>query len=144
MAKKIVIGDRDLMHLRQLLRTTRAHAEKDREHRVDLQRELERASIVKQVALPQDVVALDSKVLVRDVQSGVCNVYAIVSPSRAHPARGLISVFAPLGTALLGFRTGDEVEWPMPGGVRRLKIEAVAQVEQGPEGPIEGNHRLAA
>jgi hypothetical protein len=36
-------------------------------------------------------------------------------------------VLAPLGTALLGYREGDEVEWVMPGGLRRLRIEKVRQ-----------------
>jgi regulator of nucleoside diphosphate kinase len=36
-----------------------------------------------------------------------------------------LSVLAPLGTALLGCRQGDEVVWEMPGGVRRLRVERV-------------------
>jgi regulator of nucleoside diphosphate kinase len=32
---------------------------------------------------------------------------------------------APLGTALLGYRAGDRVEWRVPGGLRRFRIEAV-------------------
>ena len=35
----------------------------------------------------------------------------------------------PLGTALLGYREGDDVDWQMPGGVRRLWIERVRQLE---------------
>jgi regulator of nucleoside diphosphate kinase len=36
-----------------------------------------------------------------------------------------ISVLAPLGTAVLGYRLGDAFEWRMPGRVRRLKLERV-------------------
>jgi regulator of nucleoside diphosphate kinase len=138
------VGDRDLMQLRGLLRNTRFQTGMDREHRLELKEELSNATVVPQRALPKDVVALGSKVLVRDLQTGVCNVYAIVSPLHANLSRGLVSVFAPLGTALLGFRTGDEVEWRMPGGVRRLKIEAVAHADRAPEGPVDGDERLAA
>ena len=37
---------------------------------------------------------------------------------------GRISVLAPLGTALLGYRVGNEIEWDVPRGVRRLRIDA--------------------
>ena len=49
----------------------------------------------------------------------------LVYPHEAEAASGRISVLAPLGTALLGYREGDEVEWLMPGGMRRLRIESV-------------------
>ena len=36
---------------------------------------------------------------------------------------GKISVLAPVGTALLGYRVGDTIEWQVPSGLRRLKVE---------------------
>jgi regulator of nucleoside diphosphate kinase len=36
-----------------------------------------------------------------------------------------LSVLAPLGTALLGYREGDELDWRMPGGMRRLRVERI-------------------
>jgi regulator of nucleoside diphosphate kinase len=36
-----------------------------------------------------------------------------------------VSVLAPIGTAVLGYRVGDEIEWEVPSGVRRLKVEDV-------------------
>lgn len=41
--------------------------------------------------------------------------------------RTRLSVLTPLGTALLGYREGDEVRWKMPSGIRRLQIEKVMQ-----------------
>jgi len=32
---------------------------------------------------------------------------------------------APIGTALIGYRAGDVIEWATPGGTRRLQIEEV-------------------
>ena len=34
------------------------------------------------------------------------------------------------GTKLLGYREGDEVEWLMPGGMRRLLIESVRSSDE--------------
>ncbi len=45
---------------------------------------------------------------------------------RLHAA-GRLSILAPIGTALIGFREGSIVDWPTPGGIRRLKIHRVTQ-----------------
>jgi regulator of nucleoside diphosphate kinase len=52
-------------------------------------------------------------------------VYTVVFPSEADLAARRISVLAPVGTALIGYRAGDVIEWATPGGTRRLQIEAV-------------------
>ena len=53
-------------------------------------------------------------------------------PGTADPERGRINVLAPLGMALLGCRVGQAVEWPVPAGIRRLRVEAVLfQPEDG-------------
>ena len=36
-----------------------------------------------------------------------------------------LSVLTPLGVRLLGFRVGDVIEWPVPCGVRRLRVERI-------------------
>lgn len=66
-----------------------------------------------------------SVVTVFDVTGGSRREVTLVYPHEALPAEGKVSVLAPLGTALLGYRQGDEVEWLMPGGIRRLRIENV-------------------
>jgi regulator of nucleoside diphosphate kinase len=52
-------------------------------------------------------------------------VYTIVFPPEADTAQQRISVLAPIGTALIGYRVGDVIEWSTPGGGRRLRIETV-------------------
>jgi regulator of nucleoside diphosphate kinase len=145
MEKRIVLSRPDVMRLRGLIRNRRSATGVDRETLLDLQAELERAFIVEADQFPDDIVALDSRVLVRDLATNRCNVYTPVYPAQADPASGCVSVLAPLGTALLGYRKGDEVEWWMPGGLRRLKIEAVMQAQRSPDGPpTEPPERIAA
>jgi regulator of nucleoside diphosphate kinase len=98
---------------------------RDRAHLEDLYEELEQARILDEVWITPDIVTIESEVRVRDSATGVSSDYVLVPPSQADLAAGHISVLAPLGTALLGYREGDEVEWQMPGGVRRLRIENV-------------------
>jgi regulator of nucleoside diphosphate kinase len=52
-------------------------------------------------------------------------VLRLVFPSEADFDRGRVSILAPIGTALIGYRVGDTVEWKVPSGRRRLRIEEV-------------------
>jgi regulator of nucleoside diphosphate kinase len=97
----------------------------DREDLVLLGEELERAVEVEPDAVPADVVTMNSTARVTDLESGATTDYTIVMPGEANYEAGKISVLAPLGTALLGYRVGDDIEWEMPRGVRRLRIDAV-------------------
>jgi regulator of nucleoside diphosphate kinase len=45
-----------------------------------------------------------------------------VFPEEANVDAGQLSVLAPLGTAILGYRAGDTFQWKVPAGVRNLKI----------------------
>jgi regulator of nucleoside diphosphate kinase len=125
MEGRILVSRQDALRLRSLIMSERLRRGQDREHLADLEHELDRASMVDGGTLPRDRVALGSTVIVRDADSGVCRVYSLVLPSQADAGKGRISILAPLGTALLGHRAGERVEWQMPGGLSRLKIEAV-------------------
>jgi regulator of nucleoside diphosphate kinase len=123
---RIIVTKSDLERLRGILGSPNKSA-RDTEHLLDLSDELDRAQVVPEDEMPSDVVTLQSQVRVRDRETGMVSNYTLVSPAQADVSSGHVSVVAPLGTALLGYREGDEVEWRMPGGVRRLWIERVMQ-----------------
>jgi regulator of nucleoside diphosphate kinase len=102
-------------------------AERDRDRLEELDAELERAFIAERNEVPRDVITMHTRVQVLDLTSSERRELVLVFPWESDPAAGRISVLAPLGTALLGYREGDEVEWIMPGGLRRLRIEKVWQ-----------------
>jgi regulator of nucleoside diphosphate kinase len=122
----IVIADATARMLRGLLaaRTATRH---DQEHLQELGVELDRALVLAPGEMPANVVTMHALVRVLDLQSGERQELVLVSPAEADVKARRISVLAPLGTALLGYREGDEVEWLMPGGLRRLRIERVIQ-----------------
>lgn len=91
-----------------------------------LRAELETATILPRELLPADVVAMNSRVSFVDLDSGEREEYTVALPQHADPEERRISVLSPIGTALIGYRVGDEVSWPTPGGARRLRIVAVA------------------
>jgi len=144
MEKRITLSKPDVSRLRVLLRNEQAFSIVESSMLDSLQDEVDRAYVVHERSLPADVVALDSRVLIRDLKNGECSVYTIVCRSRSDLSRGELSVLAPLGTALIGYRVGDEVQWATPGGTRHLFIEAVMQLDGHPHDPLPPREPLAA
>lgn len=90
-----------------------------------LEDELARAHVVNPTEVPPDVVTMNSQVRIQDMETGEEDVYTVVFPGNANYQEGKVSVLAPLGTAILGYRKGDVIEWEMPRGIRRLKIKEI-------------------
>lgn len=128
--KNIVITEADYVRLQQLIESSRGFRLRDAEHLHDLEQELEQANIVRSGSVPGDVVTMNSRVRVRDLNSGHEVTYQIVFPKDADVAKNRISVLAPIGTALLGYGAGTTIEWQVPSGLRRFRI---LNVEYQPE-----------
>ena len=126
----IVISELEAGRLRGLL-AARTGAARDQRHLQDLLEELERAQVLEAGEIPSDVITMRTRVRVRDLMSGDRHELELVFPEQADVGAQRISVLAPLGTALLGYRQGNEIEWVMPGGLRRLRIERVTQPAAG-------------
>jgi len=124
-ATTIYITELDYDRLSGLIDRTRERNGGDREYLNKLEAELDRAEIVDRKDIPADVVTMRSKVRLKDLVSGESNTYSLVFPTEADSAEGKISVLAPIGTAILGYRQGDTIEWPVPSGVRKLKVEEI-------------------
>ncbi len=75
--------------------------------------------------IPANVVTMNSRVVLHDLGSGEEKTYTLVFPRNANVDTGAISVLAPVGTAILGYAAGDEIEWRVPSGTRRFRIEEV-------------------
>lgn len=96
-----------------------------REYVDRLEEELDRAEVVQQQDIPADVITMRSSVRLKDLDTSEEMIYRLVFPTEANYEEGKISVLAPVGTAMLGYRRGDVIEWPVPSGVRRLSVEEV-------------------
>jgi len=119
------ITNYDMERLRKLLEGARMWSQKDRKYLEKLEEELDRAKVVASEDVPGDVVTMNSQISVRDLDSNKEMVLRLVFPADADYDQGRISILAPIGTALIGYRAGDTVEWRVPAGVKRLKITAV-------------------
>lgn len=123
--RRILITEEDMARLRELVRQGRTTARRDADHLAGLDQELARAEVIASEDVSADVVTMHSTVRVRDLDKRTSAVYTIVFPVDADLRRNRISVLAPVGTALIGYRAGDLVEWATPGGTKRLRIEEV-------------------
>ncbi|HZU34472.1 MAG TPA: nucleoside diphosphate kinase regulator [Gemmataceae bacterium] len=121
----IVISDADSRRLRAWLESARQDASVLGEYLDALAGELKRARIVPRADVPPDVITMNSVVRLRDLETGEIEEYELVYPAEADLAQGRISILAPVGTAILGYRLGDVIEWPVPAGLRRLRVEEV-------------------
>ena len=121
MRDRIFITETDYDKLLRLIAGRRSSGA-DADHLNELEQELERAEVLNDKdPIPPDVVTMNSEVRLMDMDSGEIKVYKLVCPSQARTENSL-SVLAPIGTAILGYRVGSVIEWRVPRGVRRLKV----------------------
>jgi regulator of nucleoside diphosphate kinase len=121
--RDIYITRFDLARLKELLEVGIRLNERDREYLQSLTSELDRAHIVEPPALPDDVVTMNSRVRLKDMETGEEKNYSLVFPSQADITQNKISILAPIGTAILGYRAGDTVDWQVPAGRRTVRIQ---------------------
>ena len=119
--RKIYITEVDHKRLRPLIESLKG----TRDDLHALETELEQASVVPPTDVPRDVITMNSKARLRDLETGEEMIYTLVFPDNASIDQGKISVVAPIGTAMLGQRAGDEFEWQVPAGPVRLRVEEV-------------------
>jgi regulator of nucleoside diphosphate kinase len=115
----------DYQRLNDVLRANLLDRSEDLGDLTRLHDEIKRAQIVESAQIPKDAVTMNSRVRLSDLDSGEAMEFTLVYPSAADVKAKKISVLAPVGTAILGYRVGDTVDWEVPGGVRRLKIDDV-------------------
>ncbi|WP_425613466.1 nucleoside diphosphate kinase regulator [Anatilimnocola sp. NA78] len=126
-SSRILISTADRERLLRLIDSARLDLRISTASIASLEGELARADIVEAAELPSDVVTMGSTIWFRDLETDEVEQYTLVIPAEADVMRDRISILAPIGTALLGYRLGDVVEWRVPSGKRRMEIVKVNQ-----------------
>jgi regulator of nucleoside diphosphate kinase len=120
-APPIVVSSLDLKRLDVLLDSLPPGGTAD----VDLLREeLERAQVLDPEQMPSDVVTMNSRVRFQVEPSRQEYELTLVYPKDIDGSPGRISVLAPVGSALLGLRIGQKIEWPALHG-KRIRVRIV-------------------
>ena len=97
----------------------------DRRNAEDLRIELRKAKLVNKDDFPDGIVRLNSKVRIKAEDNDRVMELMLVTPDKADIKQKRISVMAPIGTALIGFRQGEKVKWQVPAGKKTFTIMEV-------------------
>ncbi|MCC7519534.1 MAG: nucleoside diphosphate kinase regulator [Verrucomicrobiae bacterium] len=119
--RTIYITEADMRRLQPLIEAMK----NSRDDLGGLQRELAQARVIASKDVPADVITMNSKARLKNLESGEELIYTLVFPDQANIDHGKISVVAPIGTAMLGQRVGDVFKWTVPAGAVRLRVEEV-------------------
>lgn len=122
MSRRIIITEQDMQKLKKLVDAEVDDA-KNKPHVLDLDNELKRAEIVSKNEIPDDIITMNSSVLLS--LDGMDETITLVYPHEADVDNNMLSVLSPIGTAIIGFREGDVVEWAVPSGITIIDIKKV-------------------
>lgn len=125
MEHSITVTDHDYKKLLQCLQDARYASNVPTMAITKLSEELEKAVKVPSKKVTTNVVTMNSRISIEDLETKRDFELTIVYPSNANIAEKRISVLAPIGTALLGYTEGSVVEWEMPNGMKKLLIKKI-------------------
>ena len=123
--KEIIINSLDAKRIRQRIssiKNGRAYSANDMERLVY---ELNRAKMVEPAEIPADIITMHSIVKVKYVNNNKTFTLQLVYPEEANIKENKVSIFAPIAMALLGYKKGDVINWWIPGGKVKIKVEDI-------------------
>lgn len=123
----VIVTDADMDRLIRLVQAYKLSLFRDREQLELLDQKLAGAEVRVPRRVPKDLIRMNSCARVFDFDTQRRGLYTLTFPQDADISKGMISVLAPLGIALLGRRKGDVIEARVPGGVRKLRVDSVRQ-----------------
>lgn len=88
----------------------------------DLLGEIERAQKVDSHTIPPNYVTMNSVIELKNLEELEFQEFRLVFPEDANTQENKISVLAPIGTAILGYKIGDVIQWKFPGGQNQFQI----------------------
>jgi regulator of nucleoside diphosphate kinase len=125
MKNSIYITSQDKQRLEELLAEVSVSDPRQRGDLKLLEEELRRAVIVEPKEIPGDVITMNSRADLIDLDTNETVTFTLVFPRDSNVEEEKISVLAPIGAGMLGYRIGDEFEWKVPDGVRHMKVTNV-------------------
>ncbi|EHR7286773.1 nucleoside diphosphate kinase regulator [Vibrio parahaemolyticus] len=97
---------------------------------VALEAELDRATVLEPEEMPSNVVTMNSTVEFKFAGEERTMTKTLVYPSELKSSDD-ISIFAPVGSALIGLSVGQKLDWPMPN--KQVKTIEIVDITYQPE-----------
>ena len=87
--------------------------------------ELNSAKVVEPQEIPVNVVTMNSIVKISFLNINKSVSFQLVYPNEADMKKNKISIFSPIATALIGYKVSDEIEWVVPSGLTKIRIDEI-------------------
>ena len=125
MKGKIKITELDYVRLCNLINSFRDTKTIELKNIEALDAEIKRAKKVQSKKITAEFVTMNSKMEITDLDTSKQMAIRLVYPRDADFRNGNVSVFSPLGSALLGYKEGDTIVFEVPAGMKRIRIDKI-------------------
>ncbi|MDD2381569.1 MAG: nucleoside diphosphate kinase regulator [Mariniphaga sp.] len=123
--KKLIINRLDYARIKRCIEDAKQIRSISSTEAEKLVVELDHAEIVKPELIPANVVTMNSIVKVSFLNNNKQIQFQIVYPEKANLKENKISIFSPIATALIGYKAGNEIEWIVPAGLTKIRIDEI-------------------
>ena len=121
----IIVNKLDYLRIQKRINEARQKKTIETSEAEKLLNEINTAVLMEPQEIPDDVVTMNSVVSISFSESGRNQEFKIVYPDEANFKEKRVSIFSPIAIALLGFRVGDLIEWMLPGGLTKIRIDRI-------------------
>ncbi|MBK7426525.1 MAG: GreA/GreB family elongation factor [Saprospiraceae bacterium] len=122
---KLIINRLDYARIRKSITDARSFQSMNDREAQKLLTELHSATIVDPEEIHSNVVTMTSIVKLSFLNNNKQVQFQIVYPDQANFKENKISIFSPIATALIGYKVADEIEWIVPAGITRIRIDEI-------------------
>lgn len=123
--KQIILTRTDYLRIQKCIEIAKSKKTIGLNEAENIVEELNSALIVDPREIPGDVVTMNSIVKIKFLNSDKSMQFQIVYPGGANIRENKISIFSPVATALIGYKVSDEIEWIVPAGLTKIRIEEI-------------------
>ncbi len=123
--KRIIINKLDYVRIKQFLNNAKELKSVSKSEAEKLLNELEAAEVIDPDKIPSHVVTMNSIVKLTFLDNNKQVTFQLVYPDQANLKENKISIFSPVATALIGYSVGDLIEWIVPAGMTKIRIDEI-------------------
>ncbi len=125
MSRKLIVNRLDYARIKKCISDAKQFRSINATEAEKLLNELNSAQIVEPEAIPSNVVTMNSIVQLSFLSNDKQIQFQIVYPDKANIKENKISIFSPIATALIGYKVKDEIEWIVPAGLTKIRIDKI-------------------
>ena len=122
---RLIVNRLDYARIKKSISDARDFKSINKSESDKLMKELDSAEIVEPEAIPSNVVTMNSIVKLSFLNNDRQIQFQIVYPEQANMKENKISIFPPIATALIGYKVKDEIEWIVPAGLTKIRIDEI-------------------